>query len=175
MNKVAIKTSILSLVTILLMACGGGGGEGSPQPQNNNNSTDPLVTQETETMVAEETSITEENQPADPPVVNTAIGSTNELVATDSFLFKSSYDVRVSVQVSPSYGAMTICQLRENLQPDYGHCLLRASLDAGVYEGQLLVTNDTQNLALTLWDFNDAENPAVNYWNLQTDGELIRL
>jgi len=174
MNTLKMKTTNAVLVMItgfMLAACGGGGGGSSDGAALDN------------TQVAGSTSGTETastNEPAAEPIevdevasTSSAVNSTEDLVVTETFLFSSNYKVTVAANLNSDFDHLTVCYTRDGTdQADYDNCLLRADLNSGVFNGELLVTNDTDYLVVSAWDYADAENPSVSYWN---DGDLISI
>jgi len=110
-----------------------------------------------------------------PPLEPVVIRSTEDLVVTDSFLFKSHFDIELNVNVSADYDYLIVCYPTENDQPNYEDCLIRRELENGVATEELLLTNDTDQLLVVIWDYDDINTPLSRFWDRSLDGDLIQV
>lgn len=186
----AINTGLVVMTGFMLAACGGGGGGSSDGTALENTqvagSTSSAETASTTETTVEPVAAAVSNTPA------TAVSSTEDLVVTETFLFSSNFKLRVAANMASTFDHLTVCYTKDGADSqnssgsqdnsgaqngtamaDYDNCLLRAGLDEGVFNGELLVTNDTNYLAVSAWDYEDAENPSVTYWDRDIDGDLI--
>lgn len=165
-----LNTGLVVLSLSLLSACGGGGSDSSEASTSNNNAT---TTQTNVATTVTEPAITDQTNEV---VQAGPVTSTEDLVVTETFLFSSNYSVKVQADLPDNYNHLTICYTKQGSeQADYSRCLLRAELDQGAFDGELLITNDTSRLVVSAWDYSDADNPSVRYWDREQDGELIRI
>lgn len=177
MNIAIMKNSkivVLIMTSLSLAACGGGSGESGGGSDSGSSSTQ-LVSSN---AAANDTVTTTHVVPA--TTAQSTVSSTEELVVTDTFLFSSNFKVDVSVTVPATFNHLTVCYAKNgsklpDAKADYDNCLLRADLDSGAFNGALLLTNDTDYLVVSAWDYSDVANPAVTYWNRELDGDLIRI
>ena len=170
-NNLTLSALTLAL-TALMVGCGGGGGDSSGT-STSSSTTSSTTSTVTETVVETETTETVSETVEE---VATEVTSTSDLSAPDNFIFKSSYEIAVQVSVSDQYEALSICLLEAgDIEPDYSKCLLQATLDAGAYQGDLLLTNDTDQLATILWDFEDPNNPRIDRWDRELTGDQLSL
>lgn len=164
-----INTTFCLLLVSWLTACGGGGETESSTPMASSSA----VADSSSANPATETEAGVQNtQPRQPEAVN----STEDLVVNETFLFSSNFLVNVDVDLPANYEHLTVCYTKGlSEEPDYGNCLLRAELEGGMFSGELLLTNDTHQLVASAWDYSNAGNPTLHYWDRARDGELIRI
>ena len=151
----------LPLVAMLLVSCGGGSSE-SPAIEAS--------------LDASSVAPPQNAAPADDSNPETPLTGTQSLVADENFGFSSKYSVEINVSTLAEYEHLTLCQVSQGgSSSDYSNCMLNASLQQGQYQGELLLTHQTQDLVATLWDFDNALEPQHKTWNRDSDGLVINI
>lgn len=171
-NTKKLQASLLILSSLGLAACGGGGSEDSSSATSNNMLAE-VQTNNSEVLSngAVENGLITDSVPA-----TLSVNSTEDLVVNETFLFSSNYKLSVTVNLDSRFDHLTVCYSHPGSdEVDYENCLLRADLNAGAYRGELLVTNDTDQLIVSAWDYANVENPLVSRWNRDLDGDLISI
>ena len=108
------------------------------------------------------------------------VSQTSDLVAAQSFLFRSSFAVEISVNVAanhPDADYITVClpSASDPGEPDLGNCLIRSELDAGQFASTAQVTGDTSRLFTVLWDFAQPNAPSVSSFEISPEANSIDL
>lgn len=171
MNKL-----IVTLMTLLLTACGGGGSEGSSNSQSTSNTAQASVTNTTQTQSSnpvqqdnateQQASSTEEQVAEEQPVEEAPIGEGMEAVVVDGgFDFQT--DVPVTVSVAPDVvngrAFINVCQQDAALTNE-DSCFLRAPLDSTGLTVQIELPHSEQKLKAEIWYYSTDVEPLVYSW-----------
>ncbi|KZN28517.1 hypothetical protein [Pseudoalteromonas luteoviolacea] len=156
MNKLTI-----TLITLLLTACGGGSGGSGEQPTNSTNSTSQNVQAQSTSDTQSQTDSAQE-QPAEEPADAEGMEA---VVVDESFNFST--DVPVSVSVGPdvvsSRAFINICQQEATLTNDE-NCFLRAPIDSTGLTVEILLPHSEQKLKAEIWYYSTSIEPMVFTW-----------
>ncbi|MBQ4811090.1 hypothetical protein A7985_01085 [Pseudoalteromonas luteoviolacea] len=164
MNKLTV-----TLITLLLTACGGGSGGSDEQPTSSTNSTGQNVqAQSASTSDTQVQTNTTQEQAAE----ESTSGEGMEAVVVDES-FDFSTDVPVSVSVGPdvvsSRAFINICQQEATLTSDE-NCFLRAPIDSNGLTVDILLPHSEQKLKAEIWYYSTSIEPLVFTWEF--DGSL---
>ncbi|WP_194866754.1 hypothetical protein [Pseudoalteromonas sp. PPB1] len=170
MNKL-----IVTLMTLLLTACGGGS-EGSSNSQSTSNTAQASVTNTTQTQSSnqaqqdnaaeQQASSTEEQVAEEQPAEEAPVGEGMEAVVVDGgFDFQT--DVPVTVSVAPDVvngrAYINVCQQDAALTND-DTCFLRAPVDSNGLTVQLELPHSEQKLKAEIWYYSTGVEPLVYTW-----------
>jgi hypothetical protein len=152
--------TLISMMSVLIVACGGGGGGTSSTPA-------PVVVEEP-AVVVEEPIVIVVVEPEPDPDPNAIYDTTAELIASKSFLLDPEYELAVSYQNDGNRSAyLSVCteftEGQDGIKVDYNSCLLRTSIDND-YAGTLTVANDQNRLVMAIWYLDDTKNPRYEIW-----------
>ncbi|PKI16554.1 hypothetical protein [Colwellia sp. 12G3] len=161
--------TLISLSSLLMVACGGGGGESSTP--------DPVlaVVEVPVAVVVTPPLVTEIIEP-DP---NAIYDTTAELIVSKSFLLKQEYELTVSYKNDDNRNAyLSVCtdftDGEEGIKVNYNSCLLRTSIESD-YAGTLTIANDKNRLVMAIWYFDDTKNPRYEVWENDDDTKAVRM
>ncbi|KZN45127.1 hypothetical protein [Pseudoalteromonas luteoviolacea] len=161
-----MKKFTVTLITLLLTACGGGSGGSDEQPTNSTS----------QNVQAQSTSASDTQVQTDTTQEQTAEEATNgegmeAVVVDESFDFST--DVPVSVSVGPdvvsSRAFINICQQDATLTNDET-CFLRAPIDSSGLTVEILLPHSKQKLKAEIWYYSTSIEPLVFTWKF--DGSL---
>ena len=105
---------------------------------------------------------------------------TSELLASDTFVFSSSWDLAVDVdissrRVSPTF--LAICgeyvESEDGYEVDYADCQLKTPLDAGRYIGSLRMTGNSDELLVTIIPMDDPTALEYQLWSRAEEGPVL--
>ncbi len=185
MNKFS-KNILCGVSCSVIVACGGGGGGNSGSDEVRGSGATGSSSSQSINTTAQSTNTSTSSQDATGLTVASseestqaqaaiAASKTSQLTADSDFMFSSHSVIPVNINTSADVEHVTICEVAANGGPNYQRCALRAVLDDGNYTGELLVTNDIQQLTLVSWDVDDPANPQISYWQRASDGDQISL
>lgn len=157
MNRHNLIKVILILSVFSLSGCGQGGGSSSDQE---------AATINEEQATTEEQVLNEEQAPSEEQVLNEEQASTEEIKSGTAalsvpagFNFATNYTVTVDVDISSrtvDRAYLSLCdeyteQNDNSFVVNYDNCSVRTALDSGVYEGSLLLANNTTRILSVIW------------------------
>ena len=166
--------TLVSLMSLLMVACGGGGSDSAPEPAP----APAIVVEEVAVTVVEtptEVVVVEPEQQPDPDAI---YDTTAELIAAKSFMLEPEYELTVSYQNQNSRSAyLSVCteftEGQNGIKVNYDSCLLRTSVDSD-YKGKLMVANDLNRLVMAIWYLDDTKNPRYEVWENDIDSNGVR-
>ena len=169
-----VKVTLLSLFFITATGCGGGGGTSSGA----SNESVSAPASPVNTVTDDEPALNNQapnNQAQDKEVKNTEIivslpeekeVVTSELVAEESFLFDSTSQVSIHVDIShqSERAYLNICA-KENGRIDLQNCYIKAPLTEGVYTSTVSIANNVTDLAAEIWFYSEDAEPLEYAWS----------
>ncbi|MBQ4877756.1 hypothetical protein J8M21_11110 [Pseudoalteromonas luteoviolacea] len=154
MNKL-----IITLMTLVLSACGGGSGGSESQSNTNavtsSSSTAPATTSTSTTNTGETTAAQPQGEGMDSMDVDVA------------FDFKSNVAVEVTLSenVVSERAFINICKQGESLT-NADNCFLRAPLDSNGFTTQIQLPHADQKLKAEIWFYSTSKEPLVYNWEV---------
>ncbi|MCO7187198.1 MULTISPECIES: hypothetical protein [unclassified Pseudoalteromonas] len=179
MNKL-----IVTLITLLLTACGGGSGDSQGQTQTNNTASSATSnagqssaanTEQTQTAnAAEQDSNSEtqegsaeeaQNDDTQPAQDSGSTEGMEAVIVDEAFDFRTDVPVAVSIasNVVNSRAFINICQQDAPLTDD-DTCFLRAPVDSNGLFVQIVLPHSEQKLKAEIWYYSTDVEPLVYNW-----------
>lgn len=113
-----------------------------------------------------------ENPQIDPIVIVPTLEpievKTEDLIASDDFVFSASTDLIFKVEISDllySRAYINICHLNELGEINYQNCVVNAPLKNGVMQASIPLGNDVQTLSMAIWTYDADADARVSSWS----------
>ncbi|KZN65207.1 hypothetical protein N473_01145 [Pseudoalteromonas luteoviolacea CPMOR-1] len=169
MNKL-----IITLMTLVLTACGGGSGGSEGQ----SNPTTTTSSNSTAAAPASASSSTPDAVPQDTTDADDTAATQPQGGGMDSMDVDVTFDFRSNVAVEVTFGQnlvserafVNICKQGESIT-NTSNCFLRAPLDSNGFTTQIQLPHADQKLKAEIWFYSTTKEPLVYNWEIDASQE----
>ena len=156
-----MKHLLITMICLILTACGGGG-EGDAVNENSN------------ILGTSATTATTENETATETAVQTDTMTDLTISPTFDLSSKVLLYVDVDINMGNPRAYINICLKGEDNKADYSECLLRSSLVESKLNSDIMLANSAVELVAEIWFYDGQQEPMRYFWHFDASQESQR-